>query len=35
MEPVRITDASLSGSTLSLTTEKTLSETALDGSVNY
>ena len=34
-EAVRITNASLSSSTLSLTTEKTLSETALDGSVNY
>ena len=35
MNPIVITDASLSNNTLSITLEKTLSDTALDGSVNY
>jgi len=35
MNPIIITDASLSNNTLSFTLEKTLSDTALDGSVNY
>lgn len=35
MNPIIITDASLSNNTLSFTLEKTLSNTALDGSVNY
>ena len=35
MNPIIITDASLSNNILSFTLEKTLSNTALDGSVNY
>lgn len=32
---IKVTDASLSGETITFTVEKTLSDTALDGSVNY